>query len=215
MGENNPPIIKGVTAEEYPEFYEILEKLMNICKIKKIRIFIRPKLNNACILGKYIIIGKPILEKFTRDELEAIMAHEFSHNHLRHSLSSVFLGLIFLIPLIYSYLMYNPGDSFSALLFLVGIVIWICGIRINNWITLHQEISADILSIHYTQNPKALQKALIKLEINSLAENSSFLQTLKGGIRWVIFYLFGFTHPSVTERLQYLETVRIVEYPEN
>jgi Zn-dependent protease with chaperone function len=205
-------MIEGITSVDYPDLYNTIEKMMKKFQISKIRIFIRPKLNNALIMGNFVFIGAPLIKMFKKDELEVVMAHEFSHSYLRHSLSSFFLSMLFLFPLLYSFFTFIPNNTISAIFVLFGLLILIYGYRIRNWITLHQEINADILAVHYTQNPKALQNALMKMEIENLTSKPSFFHFLFiNGILWIIAYLFGLTHPKITDRLQYLDLLNKIE----
>jgi Zn-dependent protease with chaperone function len=210
MNEN--PVIMGIHNDNYPDLYELLQKMMNKFEIPKIRIFIKPKLNNAMIFGNFVFIGDPLIKMFTKDELEVIIAHEFSHKYLRHSLSSFFLSMIFMLPLLYFLYTFNPKNTVSAILLLIGLLIFIYGFRIRNWINLHQEINADILAVFHTNKTKELQNALMKMEIRDLTSRPSFIHSLfMNGILWIIAYIFGFTHPKIADRLEYLELLNSVE----
>lgn len=208
-------VIDGIKKEDCPDFYDSIQKMMEKFQIPRIRIFVRPKLNNVLIWGNFVFIGKTLIKNFDKDELEVVIAHEFSHHHLRHSLSSFFLGLLFMFPLLYSLFTFTPNNPISAIFLLIGLIILIYGYRIRNWITLHQEINADILAVYYTKKPKALQNALMKMEIEGLTSHPSFFHSLfLNGIFWLIAYLFGFTHPKIIDRLQYLDLLNRIELTE-
>jgi len=197
-------VINGLDKNDYPDLYEILLKLMNKFKIHKIRVSIKPKLNNAFVFYHFVVIGEPVIKKLKKNELEAVIAHEFSHIQLRHVLTSFFLSLLFISPFIYFSITFQPNLT-SAIFWIIGLMILIYGYKVRNWITFHQEINADILAIYHTKDSKALQNALLKMELEFLTSKPSFLYSLIiNGIVWVIAYIFGFTHPKITDRIQYI-----------
>jgi len=198
-------IIKGITENDYPDLYNVILNLMKKFELKEITLKIKPNYNNASVRGTIITIGEPLLKRLKTEEIEGIIAHEFSHIHLLHTLTSFILSLIFLAPLTYSWITYNPQDITSGLLVFISIIVVIYGYRVRNWITLHQEINADILAVYYTKNPKALQNALIKLELKSLSSKRHPLFSILNAILWGISYIFGLTHPELLKRIQYLD----------
>jgi heat shock protein HtpX len=205
-------IIKGLKREENPDLYDLVLSLMKKMGFHKIKISIKPRLNNAYALGNNICLGEPLLKKLNKDELEGVIAHEFSHIHLRHSLTALFLSLLFMFPLLFFWVSFRPNDPTSAILVVLGLMIMIYGYKIRNWITFHQEINADILAIVYTKKANALKNALLKMEVERLTIKHSFLHALFiNGIFWIIAYIFGFTHPKLTDRIQYLNLLTAID----
>ena len=198
-------IIKGINEKDFPDLFNSVLNLMKKFGINEIIIKIKPNYLNAAVRGKTIIVGKPLIDLLKTEEIEGIIAHEFSHIHLLHTLTSFFLSLFFLTPLIYSWITFNPKDIISVFFVFISILILIYGYRVRNWITLHQEINADILAVYHTKNPKALQNALIKLELKELSTKRHPLFSILNAILWGISYIFGFTHPELMKRIQYLE----------
>ncbi len=211
--------IKGVKEEEYPVLFAIIKNLMGIYNIKKIRVFIRPKFENAgalSLFGNYLIIGKPFIENLNADELEAVISHEFSHLFNRDSFSVLILSIIFCSPTIVFYLLIDPKNpSFLMItLFFLSLIFLIYGFKIRNWITFHHELRADREAVLRTRKPKALQSALIKITTQPLISPNrpSHLTLFIESIYWLIAYFIGFEHPHLKERIEYLDfTNKILE----
>mgnify|MGYP000863928071 CR=1 FL=1 len=214
--------IKGMKEEEYPVLFAIIKNLMGIYNIKKIRVFIRPKFENACALslfGNYLIIGKPFIENLDTDELEAVISHEFSHLFNRDSFSVLILSIIFCSPTVVFYLLIDPNSpSFLMItLFFLSLIFLIYGFKIRNWITFHHELRADREAVLRTRKPKALQSALIKITTQPLISPNrpSHFALFIESIYWLIAYFIGFEHPHLKERIEYLDfTNKILEYHE-
>lgn len=215
--------IKGIKEDEYPILFAIIKNLMGIYNITKVRVFIRPRLENAAALslfGNYLIIGKPFIDNLKEDELEAIISHEFSHLFNRDSFSILILAIVFSVPAIVSYLLMdpeNPSFLIITLLFL-SLLFFFYGFKIRNWIIFHHEIRADREAVLRTRNPKALQNALMKITTRPLVSvnRPSRISLIIESIYWIIAYFIGFEHPHLKERIEYLDfTNKILEFHES
>lgn len=198
-------VITGITEADYPEFYGTLQGLMKKYELHDIRIIIKPGYKNASAVGKTIKIDDMFIKNFSKDELEGILAHEFSHMYLQHPLTMLVLNILFYIPFFWTVITFKPNNIASAIFIFISMFIIIYWFRIRNWILLHLEINADILAVYHTKNPMALQSALIKMKIAKLTSQRSRLSSLKNGFLWLVSYLFGFTHPEIIARIQYLD----------
>jgi heat shock protein HtpX len=203
--------IKGLDPIKDQRLFRIVEKVMDLYNFKKIRVTVRPKMENAIAIPFFgIIIGQPLIDILSDEELEGIIAHEFSHIFNHDHLSSSITYLIFISPFILWYIfLYNSGNisTLAAILFLVAIVIWLYGIRIRNWMILQDEIMADREAVIKTKNPEALRSALIYLisaPLTSKDRPRVFSVTLNT-IYLLASYFFGISHPLLKERIEYLD----------
>lgn len=214
--------IKGLKEEEYPVLFEIIKNLMGIYNIKKVRVFIRPRLENACALslfGNYLLVGKPFIDKLSVDELEAVISHEFSHLFNRDSFSILILSIIFCFPAIISYLLIDPKNpSFLMItVFFLSMIFLFYGFKIRNWIIFHHELRADREAVLRTRKPKALQSALIKISTQPLisSDRPKRFALILESLYMIIAYFIGFGHPHLKERIEYLDfTNKILEWHE-
>lgn len=208
--ENNS-IIDGLDPIENRRLFDIVKNVMQMYDIKRVKIKIKPKMNNAFVapfLG--IRIGQPLLEKLSAEELEGILAHEFSHLINRDIISNIFLYFVFAFPLIYTLIFLNntkESSVFVAIYILIGMIIWIYGIRVRNWISLQHEIRADREAVMKTKNPNALQSALIIIITEPLLrkEKTSIISVILQSVFYLIIYFLGLSHPQLKERIEYLD----------
>jgi heat shock protein HtpX len=205
-------IIKGINSNEYPSLYQTILKLMSLYNIHNVRVIVRPKFENAAtftLIQNFLIIGKPLLENFDEREIEAILSHEFSHIFNRDTFSTLIISIIFMGPFFYLTSTSSPGtiSSSIALLIILAFFFWIYGFKVRNWITLQYEIRADREAVIKTKDPIALQNALIKLTTQPFFSNSrpNLLHKIIESFAWIIGYFFGFEHPHLKERIEYLD----------
>ncbi len=214
--------IKGVKEDEYPILFAIIQSLMGMYNITKVRVFIRPRLENAVALslfGNFLIIGKPLINNLDEDELEAVISHEFSHLFNKDSFSILVLMIVFSVPAIVFYLLMDPENpSFLvSTLFFLSFLFFLYGLKIRNWVIFQHELRADREAVLRTKNPKALQSALMKITTQPLvsANRPSRTSLIIGSIYWIIVYFLGFEHPHLKERIEYLDfTNKILEFHE-
>lgn len=95
----------------------------------------------------------------------------------------------------------------SAFLIISSMFFWIYGYKVRNWVIFENEIMADREAVLKTQNPRALQNALIKLTLRPMYSNKrpGIISTIMECGHLVISYFFGFTHPHLKERIEYLD----------
>ncbi|MGE0527972.1 MAG: M48 family metallopeptidase, partial [Bdellovibrionales bacterium] len=173
------------------------------------------------------------IDHLSRDEMQGVVAHEFSHifngdMKLNVRLMGTLAGILFLSTIGRGLVRGLPrsrfrsrsrkGDGTAALLFLgLGLMIigWI-GVFFGRWIkaavSRQREFLADASAVQFTRNPAGLAGALAKISQNgssveeARAEEAShfFFSSIK------TFFLFS-THPPLEERLQRLGVVRVSE----
>ena len=179
---------------------------------------------------KDAVIGvtRGCIDLLSRDELQGVMAHEFSHifhRDMRLNMHLVgWLGGIFAVSMIGRILLNSmrgmrasrggkgDGRAFVAVLgiglFLIGIVGYFFGRIIQAAVSRQREYLADASAVQYTRNPEGIAGALEKigsagsrLSAPAAAEFSHFL--FANGIS----SLFA-THPPLEERIRRIRGVR-------
>ncbi len=190
---------------------------------------------NAVAAGnseKDAVIGvtRGCIHALSRDELQGVMAHEFSHvfhRDMRLNMRLVgWLGGIFAVSMIGRILLNsmrfsrpsrgkNDGRAemlaLGAGLFIIGIVGYFFGRPIQAAVSRQREFLADASAVQYTRNPDGIAGALEKiakgagsrLEAPAAAEFSHFL--FASGIA----SLFS-THPPIEERIRRIRGARTV-----
>lgn len=134
---------------------------------------------NEAVIG----VTRGTIEKLSRDELQGVIAHEFSHilnGDMRLNLRLIALvhGLIFL-SLIGSFIVRNftgrrssrssKDNSALAILF-IGVALWVlgslgvlCSRLIKSSISRQREFLADAAAVQFTRNPSGIASALKKI----------------------------------------------------
>lgn len=168
--------IKGIKESEYPILYASLEKNMIAYNIMKIKVKIIKHGMNAfafSLFGNYLMVTEKLIKTMNEEEIEAIVAHEFSHIYNRDSIERLIILLIFSIPLIVlSFFLIGARQSitpsvgvFILIFLIVSMYIFNHGIKIVNWVSVQQEIRSDREAVLKIKNPDALINALIKMYI--------------------------------------------------
>lgn len=186
---------------------------------------------NAFVAGLSVdstvmVVTAGALEAFERDELQAVVGHEFSHilngdMRLNVRLLALLAGILALGQL-GSFLMRISTDSESRRgsdrrggvlpVFLVGMVLWAVGSvglffsrLIKAAISRQREFLADASSVQFTRNPDGLAGALIKIRQHS---GTSWLANLRAEsmshmcfAEALTFSSWFATHPSLDERI--------------
>jgi Zn-dependent protease with chaperone function len=119
-----------------------------------------------------IAVTQGSLDQLTRDELQAIVAHEFSHilngdMAMNIRLMGMLHGILclHLAGRVLSYVGYgrdNPFVRFGVLLQIIGFSGFISGRLIQSKIAKQRELLADASAVQFTRNPEAVASALAK-----------------------------------------------------
>jgi STE24 endopeptidase len=168
----------------------------------------RTKAANAGLTGlgntRRIIIGDTLIEKFSPDEIETILAHELGHQRNRDiPIGMVFqtfttLGGLFLTSLGLAWTIPKFGfQSISdiAALPLVGLFLGLFGLitmPLSNGFSRWRERLADRFALQLTGKGNAYASALTRLSNQNLAEMDPD--------PWVEFFLYS--HPTLKKRIQ-------------
>jgi heat shock protein HtpX len=216
---------RPVTREEQPELYNLLE---NLCisrglKTPTVRIMEAEGMNafaSGLHEGRFsVTVTRGLLDGLTRDELEAVLAHELTHIINRDVrtmvVAAIFAGIITLIcQIIYRAILWGSfgrGDRrgnvgvFLLVAMVVGAVGYLLAIVIRMAISRTREYVADAGSVELTKNPDAMISALRKVSGHThlhapQSMRAMFLEDDDDGIMG----LFA-THPPVEKRIAALE----------
>ena len=171
---------------------------------------------NAAFTGlgktKRIILGDTLLDNYTEDEIETVLAHEFGHYKHKHIIKNLFIGTLssfvtfFAIASLYeislTWFEFKEITQVSALpiLSVWAMLIGLLTTPIGNIISRKFEYEADEYAIKTTNKSEAFINTLEKLNDQNLGDKEPH-----PFVEW-----FFYSHPSVAKRKE-----RILEYLEN
>lgn len=126
-----------------------------------------------------VVVTRGALENFTREELQAVVGHEFSHllngdSRMNVNLAGWVWGLFFVTVVGRMILQSRSNNSderrrgginiaFGLLLLVVGMIGHLVGRLIQALISRQREFLADAAAVQFTRNPTAMVRALNKL----------------------------------------------------
>jgi len=162
---------------------------------------------NAAFVGigntKRVLLADTLKDKYSDDEIEVILAHEFAHYKLKHLLKLILINS--LATILAFYFIFKTSNfalrlfglsslSDIAALPLVIMYLVVFGIitqPIQNYISRHLEKNADKMSLSVTDLKGAFVSMMEKLSNQNLADRSPH----------PIIKFFFFDHPPVDERI--------------
>ncbi|MFH0790996.1 MAG: M48 family metallopeptidase, partial [Candidatus Omnitrophota bacterium] len=191
------------------------ERIMNLANKMKVKIldvfeidFSKKTLKaNAAFVGigntKRVILADTLKDKYSDDEIEVILAHEFAHYKLKH-LQKLILINSFVMILTF-YIMFKTNSSvlrFFGEYFLSDIAAFpviliyfvIFGVIIQpfqNYLSRLFEINADKMALQITGSKPAFISMMEKLSCQNLSDRKPH----------PIIKIFFFDHPPVDERI--------------
>jgi heat shock protein HtpX len=189
---------RKVERKSEPDLYNLLENLAisRGLRTPTLRVIDNDSLNafaTGLHEGQYsITVTRGLVAALTRDELEAVLAHELTHvinKDVRTMvIASIFAGIISVIAeLVFRGLIYSRGggkrDNKNALpLILIGLAFAAVGfalaIVIRMMLSRTREFVADAGAVELTKNPDAMISALRKVEGRSSLKGPDELQQL-------------------------------------
>jgi STE24 endopeptidase len=201
------------------EHAELAERLMNLAErahtkvrgVFKFDMSKRTKAANAALTGlgnsRRIVLGDTLINEFTPDEIESVLAHELGHQV--HRDIPILIGFSTLMTLVGLYLaslaltwasgyfsFSGPGDI--AGLPALGIVIGAFGLvtqPLGNLVSRWRERLADEYSLQSVGKPDSFASAFIRLANQNLGELDPE--------KWVMFMFYD--HPPLGERIKMAE----------
>ena len=217
---------RKVERKSEPDLYNLLENLAisRGLRTPTLRVIDNDSLNafaTGLHEGQYsITVTRGLVAALTRDELEAVLAHELTHvinKDVRTMvIASIFAGIISVIAeLVFRGLIYSRGggkrDNKNAMpLILIGLAFAAVGfalaIVIRMMLSRTREFVADAGAVELTKNPDAMISALRKIEGRSSLKGPDevqqlFLDNQPDGVG--LEGLFA-THPPIQKRIDAL-----------
>lgn len=168
------------------------------------------KIANAGMAGllpgsRYVFLTDSLLDNFTADEIEAIVAHEFGHIRYKHTLAYLVISFGYLVFYILLYVRFLPiieklHLSTTSIAFLSATTtlsaFYAYFIFIFRYLSRRFERQADLYAVDSTGKPEVFKNALMRLAaINYIPHRSPWLVEL---VR---------THPSVSRRLEFVNRI--------
>lgn len=166
---------------------------------------------NAAFTGlgksKRIILGDTLLENFSLDEIETVIAHELGHYKKKHILKNIIIGTLssfltfFLIAVLYDYSLKYFGfadrTTIAAipLLSLWAMIIGLVQAPLTNMLSRKFEYEADSYSVSVTNKPVVFADALKKLNEQNLGDENPH-----PFVEW-----YFYSHPSIKKRIETIE----------
>ena len=217
---------RKVERKSEPDLYNLLENLAisRGLRTPTLRVIDNDSLNayaTGLHEGQYsVTVTRGLVNTLSRDELEAVLAHELTHvinKDVRTMvIASIFAGIISVIAeLVFRGLIYSRGggrrDNKNAMpLILIGLAFAAVGfalaIVIRMMLSRTREFVADAGAVELTKNPDAMISALRKIEGRSSLKGPDELQQLfldnqPNGVG--LEGLFA-THPPIQKRVEAL-----------
>lgn len=227
---------RPATKQEDFYFYSVAENLSIYTGIKPKLYVIDDSAPNAFATGrdpKHAIVccTTGLLEKLNRSELEAVVAHEFSHiknyDMLLMSIVTILVGLITLLADVILRTSYGrrqkndrENNQSGAILLIVGLLATLISPIIAKLIQLaisrRREFFADTSAVSFTRQPQALISALARIDqdkeplevANKATAHLYITNPLKNrhdSIGWFV-NLFN-THPPIKDRIAALQEI--------
>jgi STE24 endopeptidase len=206
------PIFYKVTPIEDETLKEKIKSLGEKAGIKvenvyKFNMSKNTKKANAAFTGlgktKRIILGDTLLDKYSVEEIESVIAHELGHYKKKHIVKNIIIGTassfvtLFIIALLYqdslTWFGFESITQVSALplLALWSMLIGIVQTPLGNILSRKFEYEADEYAVIETKNPFAFKKTLEKLTDQNLGDKEPH-----PFVEW-----FFYSHPSIKNRI--------------
>ena len=216
--------------DEYPELHRTVEKLCKEADLPLPRIAImQSPVPNAFATGrspKHAVVActDSIMRLLTKEELEAVLAHELSHVKNRDILTMTMASFIAMIASMIMQSFFfsamfggrNREGGGTIVVWIVSIIVYAVSTLLILALSRYREFAADRGSAYITKNPRALMSALNKISgrmevvpVQAKAKvesaNAFFIIPALSG-RNTIMQLFS-THPPLDKRLANLEMI--------
>lgn len=231
---------RPVTRTEEPELYNMVENLCIARGMKTPRLeIIETHARNAFASGvderSYTVtVTRGLLNSLTRDEVEAVMAHELTHIINRDVrlliVSIIFTGLIgFAAQMAWSgfrHSMWVPrhrgrgrGNQGGAVVVILAVmaVLWLgymASLLTRFAISRRREYLADAGAVDMTKNPSALMSALMRIaQRDQIPETTADIAMMCTQNSKAFFGVFA-THPPIEDRVRVIAQTTNTPVPE-
>ena len=159
---------------------------------------------NAAVAGTFpwnrrIFLTDALLEYFTDEEIETVVAHELGHIRYRHIPTYMLFALFYLLSYWFFYVLveaplvahFGESQILPTLCSLVFLIVYF--VFIFRYLSRRCEHQADLYAASLTKKPEAFKNALLKLAV---------LNSVPKSIRR-FFEIFN-THPSIHRRIDFI-----------
>jgi STE24 endopeptidase len=169
---------------------------------------------NAAFTGlgktKRINLGDTLLDSYTAEEIETVIAHELGHYKKKHIVKNIIIGTassfltLFLIAWFYqnslNWFGFNSITQIAALplLALWSMLIGLIQTPLGNILSRKFEYEADEYAVAETKNPSAFIKTLEKLTDQNLGDREPH-----PFVEW-----FFYSHPSIKNRVKAIKRLQ-------
>lgn len=210
------PIFYKITPIENENLKERINKLARNARLKVENVYRfdmskNTKKANAAFTGlgktKRIILGDTLLDNYSEDEIETVIAHELGHFKKKHIQKNILIGTVssfltlYLIAILYqnslNWFGFNSITEISALplLALWSMLIGVIQSPLGNILSRKYEFEADEYAINETKKPLAFINTLEKLTDQNLGDKEPH-----PFVEW-----FFYSHPSIKNRISAIE----------
>ncbi|MCP1715672.1 heat shock protein HtpX [Methanocalculus alkaliphilus] len=217
-----------VEEDEYPELHRMVERLCAIADLPKPRIAImQSPVPNAFATGRnpkdgVVAVTDSIMRILTKEELEGVLAHELAHIKNRDMMSmtiasflAMAAALIVQNALFASLFDRREGNPWM-IAWIVAILVYVAATLLIRTLSRYREFTADRGAAYITNNPRALQSALMKISNRMDSVPAEKKHEVEGANAFFIIpaltgkslmELFS-THPPLEKRIAELEKVQ-------
>ena len=216
------PIFYKITPIDNQDLKNRIEKLSGSAGIKvenvyKFNMSKNTKKANAAFTGlgktKRIILGDTLLDKFSLDEIETVIAHELGHFKKKHIIKNILIGTaasfltLFVIASLYenslSWFSFTGISQVAAfpLLVLWSMLIGIIQTPLGNILSRKFEYEADEYAVRETNKPAVFVETLNKLNEQNLGDKEPH-----PFVEW-----FFYSHPSIKNRINAIKKFAMVD----
>ena len=211
------PLFYKITPVEESELIERIKRLAVDSGIRVQNVFRfdmskNTKKANAAFTGlgksKRILLGDTLLDNYSDDEIETVIAHELGHYKKKHIVKNIIIGTassfitLFLIAELYRMsLSWFGFSSINQIAALPLLTLWgmVTGLIINpltNMLSRKYEYEADEYAVSATGKPEAFKNTLLKLTDQNLGDKDPH-----PFVEW-----FFYSHPSIKNRLTAIDS---------
>lgn len=214
-----------VEEDEYPELHRMVERLCATADLPKPRIAImQSPVPNAFATGRspkhgVVAVTDSIMRILSKEELEAVVAHELSHIKNRDVMAMTVASFLAMVAALivqnalFASLFDRRDGNPWIIAWIVAILVWVAATLLIRTLSRYREFTADRGAAYITNNPKALQSALMKISNRMDDVPRKKKQEVEGANAFFIIpalsgqslmELFS-THPPLEKRIAALE----------
>lgn len=206
------PIFYKTTPLNQPELAKRLLALCAKVKLPALGVFrfalgAETRKANAALAGlgrtRRVLLSDTLINDFTVDEIEGVLAHELAHHHYRHITKHLMIGVVaawFAFSLTQviagTWVGWFQLNGLSDIAGFPALMVWFSllgflAMPLQNALSRHFEWQSDRFATATTQ-PQAFADALRRLARLNLADPAP--------PRWVVWWFYD--HPPITERIE-------------